>query len=379
MKKLAAAVVAAAVGVNAHAGIDTIVHFANLSPLNATVSFAPGDNTCWYDTSANDDGRIAEYYDYYRRAAVSSSTYTPYLNAFNNAYGITDLATIQTNPMNTSVQLPAIANGSKVQMAIFQGETSANWKAGCKNATSSRGFDITLTDSSGTVVSTRHYVLSDPPGSQWRLMRMTAGSTTHVEQDMQIGSGGTGSPLEIAALVGTVVVTVVTIGTGGPEAVVLRTVLTTTAREMARAPIKHLASGVLFYYVFTTGLDHIMSGSNDVNWTANRLSTVDARIIYTSLVNGSFYVYRSKENSGDPLSVEDGEVDPVTDFSSAGIDYTSPSITRLGAVPKGSSNCSYETATLGVITECRVVGIDLAIMPDGSLVHAPLPSVGSGK
>lgn len=66
---------------------------------------------------------------------------------------------------------------------MFKGETSANLMGGCKDQTSSRGFEIALTDKSGNKLSQRHYVRPDPPGSAWTLSRTKLGSNYRRPQE----------------------------------------------------------------------------------------------------------------------------------------------------------------------------------------------------
>jgi len=375
VKKIALAVLAATFASSANAGMDTVVHFANFSPYNVTVNFTPGDNTCWYDTTGDDDGRVQEYFGYYRRSAVSDKGYLSYMTAFNNSFGLTDLATITAYPMNTSINLGPATQTTKVNMVMFKGETSANLMGGCKDQTSSRGFDITLTDKSGNKLSQRHYVLSDPPGSAWTLSRTKVGSND-IEETQTLGSGGVGNPLEIAMAAGTVILTAVSLGTAGPEALAARALFSVTAREVAAYGVEMSVRGEFFSFVMTGAVVRNEFGRAAINWAANRATTVFARTMYSVLANGIFFVYKTQKKDGDPTQLVAGQDAP--DYDSAGVDFSSPTITPLGGLPDQRSICTYQTSTLGLVTECRMVGVSLGIVADGSLIFAPLPSVGSG-
>ena len=77
----------------------------------------------------------------------------------------------------------------------------------------------------------------------------------------------------------------------------------------------------------------------------------------------------------------DGQPGSGPDYSQY-IDYISQQIQGSGLVistgmPDDRSICVYQGSTFG-ITECHTVGINLSILPDGSVSFIPLPSVGSG-
>ena len=378
MKRIATALTALMVSAQAVAGTDTIVHFANLSPYTATVSFPAADADCWHDTGAEDDSRIAQYFDYYKRDAVSDKSYADFLKNFKKSYGIADFATVPSMTMsNTSMQLGAAGNGKPVQMGVFRGETSANLFDGCKDATSSRGFTVTLTDTDGTQLSTQRYLLQDPPGREWTLSRRKADGSGALDTTLMLGSGGKASAIDIALTAGTAILTIVSIGSATAELIAARALYLEIAAElMAKYGVEASVSTGrwLFNYALVGGLRTTAYGV--VRYNVGYLNGVAARIVYTSLVDGALVIYDSVKNDSDPNNLGTETADP--DYSQVGVDFASPSLVAQGGLPDDRSICVYQTDTLG-IPECRLVGINLAIMPDGSIVFMPLPSVGSGN
>lgn len=366
----------------AFAGIDTVVQFTNLSPYTATVSFSPGDSECWYD-DAPTDSRIAEYFEHYRNDAVSSAGYRGFLESFKAATGVTDFAAVPTQPMRDAhASLAPAVVGEKAARALFVGETSASLFDGCKLATSRRGFDLVLTDESQQVLSHQHFVLVDPPDDRWSLRQSLVGAGK--ETSIQLGAGGHGDPLEIAFTAGAAILTVVTIG-AGVELILARAAVRAAVAELAAeeafwselleyAP-RALSSTwrQMFSYALRGGLRVGQQGVAEV-YRRNIATGLVARILYAAMIEGSVVIYERLENGTESVPLPKGS---KLDAESAGIDFSSPSLLANSGLPEERSICVYQTSTLG-ITECRVVGIDLTIMPDGSVVFMPLPSVGSG-
>jgi hypothetical protein len=377
MKKLTIAAVIALWGSSALAGTDTLVHFANLSPYQATVNFTGGDNSCWYDNGP-EDSRIAEYADYFKRNAVSDSSYKGMLTTFKSSFGIDDITTVPTVTMNnTTLALPA-ATSTKVSSGFAQGETSAKLKLlqsdNCKWVTSMRGFNVTLTGSDGKVLSSQHYVITDPPGDQWTLSRTNGNSLTSVQQTINLGSGGKANAVQIALTAGTVIVTVVSIGTAAPELALARGLIGRVASLWSAEGL-----GMTFRYVLVGGIRSsatAITGREVFKKGLTSGTTILARVLYTSLANGGLKVYQAQKDSSGKESLT-----PVTDLATAykdiGTDFTTPTLAPVAGLPDSRSVCAYQTTTLG-IDECRLVGLSVAIMPDGSLTFVPLPSVGSG-
>jgi hypothetical protein len=366
------------------AGMDTIVHFTNLSPYTATVQFRAGDNECWYDDGAQ-DGRVEEYQGYYRRGAVSDAGYRDFLDAYKNATGIGDLADVKHHDMKDArVDLaPAVAGGT-ADTALFVGETSAALFGGCKLKTSRRGFDVTLTDEDGAQLSAQHYVLADPPDSEWTLTRTSSSTGGSNAASITLGAGGHGDPIEIAVTATIATLTLVTLGTATAELIAARAAVAAATQELAAAEaflayafdytprVVNPLWRQMFSYAMRGGLRVAANGAREVYLRGHATSIV-ARVFYTALVNGSIVIYEHFRDK-DPVKVPDGT---VIDARTAGIDFGSPSLLVNSALPDERSICIYQTDTLG-ITECRLVGIDLTIMPDGSMVFMPLPSVGGG-
>jgi len=381
--RVAVVLAALALASPARAGMDTIVHFTNLSPYSATVDFRAGDGDCWHDDGGQ-DGRLEEYAGYYRRGAVSDRNYVDFLDAFKNATGITDLARVATRSMRgTSARLAPAVAGAKADGALFLGETSAALFGGCKLATSSRGFDVTLTAADGTRLTKQHYVLKDPPDGEWTLTRSANGPLK--ASSIVLGSGGHGDPVEIGITAGIAVLTIVTIGSATAELIAARAALIAASEELAiteaflAAAFEVAPRAVapiwrqMFSYVMRGGLRVAADGAAEV-YIRSRAAGIAARLLYTALVDGVVVIYEA-ERDRDPVKWPDGS---AIDARDAEIDFGSPSLVANAALPDDRSICVYQTGTLGV-TECRLVGIDLTIMPDGSLVFMPLPSVGGGR
>lgn len=385
---LAFAVVALALASStpARAGMDTIVHFTNLSPYKATVQFRAGDNDCWYDDGPQDDDRVGEYQRFYRDDAVSSSEYRDFLDAYKGATGIKDWSRVTTRNMKgTHVDLAPAVAGGKADSALFVGETSASLLGGCKWQTSKRGFDVILTDADGTKLSTQHYVITDPPSSEWTLTRTSSGTGGSAASTIRLGSGGQGDPVEIAVTAGIGVLTLVTLGSATAELIAARAALAAASEEIAiteaflAAAFEYTPRAVapiwrqMFSYVMRGGLRVAADGAREV-FIRGSATALGARVFYTTLVGGAVVLYEQTRER-EPVKLPDGS---AIDARTAGLDFGSPSLLVNSALPDQRSICVYQTGTLG-ITECRLVGIDLTIMPDGSVVFMPLPSIGGGR
>lgn len=377
LTKLAAIATALAYAGPALGGLDTIVRFTNLSPYAATVEFAAGDSDCWHDAGGQ-DGRVQEYFDYYRTNTVSETAYKDFLAAFKAATGISSLATVPAHTMHgTAAHLAPGVVGEKADQALFIGETSADLFSGCKLATSSRAFSVALTDSDGTLLSRQRYLVQDPPDDRWTLSRMSPTRPTVKDSTIVLGAGGHGRPLEIALTAAFAAVTLVTLGTAAAELVAARVgIARTVAYIELRGDVPSAMSRQWFDYVLRGGLSYSSPG---VAWAGSRKGlsvawSVAARVLYAVVIDGAIVVYEIHRDA-DPAPWPAGS---VLDERNLGIDFSSPSLLLNGALPADRSICIYETSTFG-ITECRLAGIDLTIMPDGSLVFVPLPAVGSGK
>lgn len=383
MRKLAFIVPALFACVEAHAGTDTLVSFANLSPYQATVSFPAASQTCWHDDGAESDGRIDEYRGYYRANSVSNTTLAPYMNQFKGAYGVKDLASVPTvNMAGTQQTMNAASSKQAVSYAAFRGETSAELLGGCKNATSSRGFDVTLKDASGNVVSVKHYLLSDPPDSEWRLSRLNDTNTSVTDQTIVLGSGGEVYPLEIVDVgvtAGFTALTVLSIGSAGAELWATRAMYVTVLRQAGYSGLRLYAKTAyeLGKFALVGGLRSNMYGL-PTTYVAGLGRNKTASMVYMLVADGVLGVSRMLINT----SGQDQQPTLVDADDSAlkemAVDMSSPQLVVNAGLPSKRSVCAYETKTLGFITECRVTGIHLSIMPDGSLDFLPLPPVGSG-
>ncbi|GAA5233019.1 hypothetical protein FOZ76_02710 [Verticiella sediminum] len=361
----------------AHAGTDTIIHFANLSPYTAKVEFPTAMQDCWHDTGAEEDSRVAEYYDYFRRAAVSADGYRDFLAQFQQHVGVKDFAALPGNTMaGTSAALAPSANGKPAAMAVFRGETSAELFGGCKDATSSRGFRVTLLDGAGSELSRQHYVIQDPPGSQWRVMRLGADVRTP-DQTVVMGSGGTAHPLDIALTAFDVVsvgLTVVSLGTATAELLAARVMIREAAAELAKYGLEYNLRKAMFNYALVGGMRTLQSGTN-VYVRAGLTRAVAARVVYTMMADGAVWYLNTLRDDSNPNGFDGTTAD--VDYDTVGLDLSKPDLVVMNGLPDDRSICVYETTTFG-IRECRLVGVSFNIMADGSLVFMPLPGVGAG-
>lgn len=366
-----------------------MVQFTNLSPYTAKVEFPSGNSDCWLNDGAQ-DGRVEEYFGYYRNSAVSAEGYRDFLDAYRDSTGIQDFNRVARYTMdNTSVRLTPAVVGEKAGTALFIGEPSASLFGGCKLATSSRGFNIALLDNNGAILSRQYYVLQDPPDSQWTLSRMRAADPKAKEATIMLGAGGHGDALEIAITAGITAITLVSLGTATAELLAARAaVQAVLAEEAAFAAVVarvfqttggEVIMDSVYRRMFTYALEggaRIVGTAAEIgvaNYVRGTASSIVTRLLYTALAGGVVVVYQSN-NGPDPISLPRGAT--INDGGVA-LDFSKPSLIVNAALPDDRSICIYQTGTLG-ITECRLVGISLTIMPDGSLAFMPLPSVGSG-
>lgn len=400
INKLTAALVSALVSTQAMAGMDTIVQFANLSPYSATIEFPKGDGSCWYDDKPS-DARVWEYFDYFRRDAVSDSDYRGFLEAYKNAYGLTDFAQVpQLSMAGTSASLEPAVSGGRVQQAMFIGETDAHIElnpfgdSSCKDRESNRAFNVILHDVDGNPFIKHRYLLQDPPDGEWKLSRMDPTQPDIKAQTLTLGSGGHGDPLEITLTAVTVVATVATLGYAGWQLYAARAIafeaMSTDAVVTAfiRGGSQNVATSFwrpYFRYLFTRGLSFAGRLSTG-DYIATYASSPLAISLYDSLADGAVvFAQANTSGGGKPILLDDGtdsgfvEVPPGTkiDTTSLGLDFSNPMVIPNSGLPDQRSICVYQTGTL-CITECRLVGIQLTILPNGSLAFMPLPSVGGG-
>ncbi len=340
---------------NVYAGTSTIINFMNMTPYTVTVSFPAGSEDCWHDTT--DTSSINSYLNYYINNSVSDSGYSDYLTNFKTGFGINDLGQISTSDMIGSMTLNPSLNGQPIQMASFRGEPSAALFEGCKDATSTRGFTITIQQPNGNSL-TKYYYLQDPPGSQWTLTQQDGAG--NILQTITLGAGGKTNALEVGLTAGTAIVTIVSLGSAGAEAFAARSIIYAGAEDVLRSNAAYFGD-FLLSGAFNAGRLEVVSFAKGYLFrTALKLAISGGLIYYTSA--------DSQPGSG-------------PDYSQY-IDYSSQQIQGSGLVipsgmPDDRSICVYQGSTFG-ITECHTVGINLSILPDGSVAFIPLPSVGSG-
>ncbi|WP_027210017.1 hypothetical protein [Burkholderia sp. WSM2232] len=383
LRKLALCVPALLLGANAYGGTDAYVNFVNLSPYQATVSFPNEAKSCWYDTGADADGRIAEYQAYYRSNQVSNDSLTAYMKDFKGAYGIKDFATVPVADMNGTQQTMAPAKSKATASSVaFRGETSASLSDGCKTKTASRGFDVTLTDTTGKVVSKKRYQIDDPSTGAWTLSRMKDADLTAVDQSIKLGSGGQAYPLEfadVAITAGLTYLTILSIGTAGPELWAARMMYTAVFRQAGYSGLRLFGRTTweLGKFVFVGGLRTTAYGRVRA-FEPGVFSAKGTQLVTLLLSDGVVGWGRVKiiETGKQPEPQYEETGDP--DFAQLGVDLSSPLLMVNRGLPDNRSVCVYETKTLGFFSECRMVGMNLSIMPDGSLDYLPLPPVGSG-
>ncbi|MGB3290397.1 MAG: hypothetical protein WBA83_14085 [Burkholderiaceae bacterium] len=400
IKKLISACTALAMSSQAVAGMDTLVQFANLSPFSASIEFPAGDSRCWYDDAAS-YSNVSAYFGHYLNGRVSHSAYSDYLGAFKEAYGVKNLDDVPRSAMKGTYTLKPAVAGAKVPLAQFIGETDAHIElnpfseSSCKNRESNRAFNIVLRDGNGNQLGKHRYLLQDPPDGAWKLSRSQPGNPSKHVQTLRLGSGGQGNPIEIGVTAGVVVLTVATLGYGAIQyqaariaarkmaesATFMSSILSETGGTVVKVGARHF-----FHYALTRGLS-FSAGATVGDYVSVVASGPLARVLYAGLVGGTVIFTQTKTTgSAKPIPLPDGTDSDMfrvpdgqtIDPSDLNIDFSNPAVAANSALPDERSICVYQTGTLG-ITECRLVGIQLTIMPNGSLMFAPLPSVGGGK
>ncbi|TGP39470.1 hypothetical protein EN871_32605 [bacterium M00.F.Ca.ET.228.01.1.1] len=380
-----AAMSAMAISPAAHAGVDALVMVNNLSPYKVDVSFPTSFQDCWNDAGAEGDSNIADYYTSYLGKITSDSSYQPYLKLYQTTYNLPFLNQIPSTTMaGTTQSLPAAADGKPVQHIAFRGEASANLFAKCKLSTSSRGFVVTLTDANGVVKSRRHYVLTDPPDSEWTLTRMkpfdeqASGAPTLAntvpEKTILLGGGGRSSATEIALTAGMAILTVASIGQAGYE-------LAIASRAISYLNSWALVEGRQYLtlevgsFLFGGGVRGGASlGFHWVQYGIRPIASYGNRVILSTVTLGMLHFFSGSLDQSIAKPQDMQHFQP--DFEKV-VDFSSPELYVNAGLKDDRSICAYQGSTFG-ITECRLVGIDLSVLPDGSLSFIPLPSVGGG-
>ncbi len=403
LMKLTAGLTAALMSTQALAGMDTIINFANLSPYEVTVDFPSGDRYCWYDQLTS--SRLSEYKGYYRQNAVSNPKFADYLSAYKSAYGLRDLRDVPVRDMggNASLTLAAAVSGQDVPVGMFAGETDAHlgWnpfsRDSCKDRDSWRGFNVTLRDDGGNIKSQHRYELTDPAGGAWTLQRTVPGDPGRTAQILTLGSGGQGDPWEIALVATTVVVTAVSLGSFGyqmwaaraaiAEGAALEALLVEVASESSTTVVPNVWRQA-FNYAMTRGLSVVGDVGVAEFLTIARSAPITS-VVLGSITDGAVIFINSKrQGNAQPIMLADGKESGYfrvpdgskLDTSDLNMDFSNPVIAPNSGLPDvdDRSICVYQTGTVG-ITECRLVGIQLTVMPNGSLMFMPMPSVGGGK
>lgn len=374
-----------AIAPGAHAGVDALVTVNNLSPYKVDVSFPTSFQQCWNDTGAEGDSNISDYFTSYVSKITSDSSYQPYLKLYQTTYNLPFLNSIPSTTMaGTTQSLPPAADGKAIQHIAFRGEASANLFDKCKLSTSSRGFVVTLTDENGVVKSKRHYVLTDPPDSEWKLTRMkpfdeqASGAptltNTVAEQTILLGGGGRSSATEIALTAGMAILTVASIGQAGYELVI------------ASRAISYLNSWALVQesghftlevgsFLFGGGIrGGAQLGFRYVQYGIKPIASYGNRVILSSVTLGMLHFFSGSLDQSITKPEDVQHFQP--DFDKV-VDFSSPEMYVNAGLKDDRSICAYQGSTFG-ITECRLIGIDLSVLPDGSLSFIPLPSVGGG-
>jgi hypothetical protein len=377
----------------AHAGTDTLVSFSNFSPYTVEVSFPPSFQECWHDDGADATaaGRIFEYRQNYIGEIASNDSYLPFLKLYKKTFNLADIGFVPTTSMVNARQAMAPArDGQPLQRIAFRGETSAEYfndaALNCKTQISSRGFVVKMTDASGTVVSKRHYVITDPPESEWTLTRLAqieAGSAFDLtpkissgvaEQTIMLGGGGRTSATEVVLSVGTVALTIASIGEAYVETKLARSIQ--AYWNYWREEVPGLARTFrVSEFMFGGGVKYIGPGVSEITWGSKRITNYANRVITSTVSQGILYYYGGSLEQAAKKDTTISHFQP--DFSPSVVDLKSPLLYVNAGLVKDRSVCILQGSTLG-ITECHLVGIELAVLPDGSISFVPLPSVGGG-
>lgn len=392
-----AAVLAALSAGPAQAGMKVLTHFANLSPYTAKIEFPRGMQDCWNDLGAEYDRHswwdrqtkgmdLHAYEESFRMDYVHPKGHGAYLKYFKDVYGISDIADLKTLSMNnTSISLPAGRTGEKVEMALFRGEAAAGVSVlgVCKFKKSSRGFVITLLDAQNQVMSRNHYEIRNPPDGAWTLSRWSP-EDPEVGELITLGTGGQGRPLEIGITTVAVVATVASAGMMRAE--VMKACAFMPSTSIARAQAAKW--GVPWDPRFTK--EAAMRGFALMGrWTSKGptmvrwYKTMPIQLLLTGVFDGALYYSRP-----DPAVPEGNELIAVSveellqTAADPDFEYEESVLTLASGLPEKAGDRSIcliegDIYQLGVRI-CDVVGITLEILPNGSVVVSPLPSVGDG-
>ncbi|MCK9510251.1 MAG: hypothetical protein M0R28_03350 [Pigmentiphaga sp.] len=401
---LAGAAVLAALSTGpAQAGMKVLTHFANLSPYTAKIEFPRGMQDCWNDTGAEYDRHdwwhqqtkgmdLHAYEESFRMDMVSPAGHEPYMKHFKGVYGISDLADLKTLSMdNTSISLPAGRAGEKVEMALIRGETSAG--ASCKFKKSSRGFVITLLDAQSQVISRNHYEIRDPAGGPWTLSRWSP-EDPEVGELITLGSGGQGRPVEVGLATVGAVITVASLGSMAAEWQAVRALyrripgfLQTTA-HMARVSVAtaeaHMMRNFFIGQRLATSRRLTMNtGLRSIQEFATPHRTMPIQLLLTGVADGLLYFARpdpTVQEMDNLVGMNTAEL--LEGIADPEFEFEDPVLRLMAGLPEkigDRSICLIEGDVFQFgVRICDVVGITLDILPNGSLVVSPLPSVGDG-
>jgi len=385
MKKIAILLASFALSGQASAGLDTAIHFTNLSPYTAIIDFREGDGSCWNDVVTDD--RVGEYLQNYFWNYVGAESRIPYLQAFRLATGITDLTSLPLASMaGTFARLAPAMPGAKAASAVFTGETSAALFEGCKFATATRGFSITLEAPDGVRLSHWRYVLEDPATGQWRLNRMRQNASAITEATIALGDAGTPIPGRMLNDDATAF-PLIALGTASVAPLLQRAdVLASTDEDAA---LKTVTAGVfpttgkhgaveprlqrMYTYVMEGGKrpSGPNNGIGDALYVRGGEAPVADVTLYLAQFDGIVQMYQ-RDSESRPVPLPAGT---RLDAEEVGIDFSSPSLLANPALSSRTDLCAYRTS--GVVPhECRLAGLSLSILPDGSLVFMPLPAAG---
>ncbi|GAB5098174.1 hypothetical protein [Caballeronia sp. HLA56] len=358
---------------HAQAGTDVLLHFANLSQYTATVTFTPSDSTCWYDTVT--DKRIDNYVDFYTRVSVSDTSFVEPLLRFKSAFGALSLGAASIVDMSSAPLALASASTGRVNSVFVRGETSAALTLtsnNCKGKTSSRGFNILLKNDSGRVVSAQRYVLSDPPDGAWTLSRTNPDNPANILGVITLGSAGEYSLSNDL----TDLKQILPFSDGGANRYLKRVLTRETVSELSQDAPDRLA----LYYVFVgESKQRHLTLDQFVAFRINQEkdSTQSSDLLYGVLAKGELHLKAIRKDTNGHQAVV-AVPDPAAAYAQMGLSDTTSRLTRVDGPEVRASICAHFEGTLG-LSECRVAGVSLSIMPGGALVASPLPTVGFGN
>ncbi|MGE4338398.1 MAG: hypothetical protein AB7E55_20820 [Pigmentiphaga sp.] len=372
----------------AQAGMKVLTHFANLSPYTAKIEFPRGMQDCWNDTGAEYDRHswldtqfkgmdLHAYEESFRMDMVSPAGHKPYLDHFKGVYGIADIADLKTLSMNnTSVSLAAGRTGERVEMALFRGETSAG--ASCKFRKSSRGFIVTLLDAQNQVVSRSHHEIRNPADGPWTLSRWSP-EDPDVGEVITLGSGGQGRPVEVAIATVGAVITVASLGAMAAEVQAARGAARMMAPYIQRMTNRAAESMIMRHFLFGAR----MRGAVGMMQQVSLHRTIPAQF-FATLVTNSVLLYARPDPK--VQEADNWEAVSAEEFlqlmADPEFELEEPVLRLMGGLPEkvgDRSICLIEGDLIQLgVRICDVVGITLEILPNGSMVLSPLPSVGDG-